>query len=71
MFHCTKPRASVISKSGGTRTVAKSGKTVEIEGQDECLKTMKHEPRLLDSRRGDRQESLVGFATRLSFSDGR
>lgn len=71
MFHCTKPRASVISKSGGTRTVAKSGKTIEIEGQDERLKIIKHDERLLDSGCGGRQERLVGFATRLSFSDGR
>ena len=53
------------------RSVARSGKTVGIEGQDECLKTMKREERLLDSECGGRQESLVGFATRLSFSDGR
>ena len=26
----------------------RSGKTVEIEGRDECLKTMKREERLLD-----------------------
>ena len=53
------------------RTVAKIGKTIEIEGQDERLKIIKHDERLLDSGYGGRQERLVGFATRLSFSGGR
>ena len=41
------------------RTVARSGKTVEIEGQDECLKTMKREERLLDRGCGGRRRLVI------------
>ena len=61
----------LTSWSESEKKCAKSGKTMEIEVQDECLKAMKHEKRPLDSGRGGRQESLVAFATRLNFSDGR
>ena len=37
----------------------RSGKTVEIEGQDECLKTMKREERLLDRGGGDRRRLII------------
>ena len=61
----------LTSWSESEKKCAKSGKTIEIEGQDERLKTMKRKERLLDSGCGGRQERLVGFTTRLSFSDGR
>ena len=41
------------------RTVAGSGKTVGIEGQDECFKTMKREERLLDRGCGGRRRLII------------
>lgn len=41
------------------RTVARSGKTAEIHGQDECHKAVKREERLLDKGCGGRRQLVV------------
>lgn len=61
LYHTTGISGYTITR---IRTVARSGKTETLNGQDDCHKAMKREERLVDKGRGGRRRMIISIQRR-------